>query len=231
MDYRQSLKIKDWAVEERPREKLLRKGMASLSDAELIALLIRTGSPGEPAVDLARRILRDAGHNLNEMGKLSVQDLQKYHGIGQAKAITIAAALELGRRRKLSALREKRVVHSSRDAFEFLHPHLEDKPHEEFWVLFLNRANRIIEEVKISQGGLSGTVTDVKIILKHAIDRRASGMILCHNHPSGNTTPSRADFNITRKLKNAAAYLDIQVLDHLITGEDEYYSFADEGAL
>jgi len=231
MEYRQSLKIKDWAVEERPREKLLKKGMASLSDAELIALLIRTGSPGQPVVELARQILKDASHNLNEMGKLSVHDLQKYHGIGEAKAITIAAALELGKRRKLSAIRDKRQIKSSQDAFAFLHPRLEDIPHEEFWVLFLNRANRIIEEVKISQGGISGTVTDVKLILKHAVDRRASGMIMCHNHPSGNTTPSKADFNITRKLKNGAAYLDIQVLDHLITGENTYYSFADEGTL
>lgn len=231
MEYRQSSKIKDWAVEDRPREKLLKKGMVSLCDAELIALLIRTGSPGRSAVELARAILKDTSHNLNEMGKLSVRDLQKYHGIGEAKAITIAAALELGRRRKLSAIPQRYQVTSSRHAFEFLYPNLEDKQHEEFWVLYLNRANQVIEGVKISQGGISGTVTDVKIILKHAVDRRACGMILCHNHPSGNTTPSNADIKITRKLTEAANYLDIQVLDHLITGENTFYSFADEGTL
>lgn len=231
MEYRQSTKIMDWAAEDRPREKLLKKGMVSLSDAELIALLIRTGSPGQSAVELAREILGHAGHNLNEMGKLTVQDLQKHRGIGEAKAITIAAALELGRRRKLATIPERHQIKSSRDAFDFLYPNIEDKHHEEFWVLYLNRANRVIDGVMISRGGISGTVTDVKIILKHAVDRRASGMILCHNHPSGHTTPSNADIKITRKLKNAADYLDIQVLDHLVTGENSYYSFADEGIL
>lgn len=231
MEYRQSLKIKDWAVEDRPREKLLKKGMVSLSDAEIVALLIGTGSRQESAVELSQRILKDSRHNLNELGKLSVHELQKYRGIGEAKAIAIAAALELGRRRKLSVVRDRRQVKSSRDVFEVVQPRLEDLPHEEFWVILLNRANKIIEEIKISQGGISGTVTDVKIILKHAVDRRASGIIMCHNHPSGNTQPSKADSNITRKLKNAAAYLDLQVLDHLIIGEDNYYSFADEGTL
>mgnify|MGYP000323604927 CR=1 FL=1 len=231
MEYRQSLKIKDWAVEDRPREKLLTKGMASLSDAEIIALLIGTGSRQESAVELSQRILKGSGHNLNELGKLSVHELKKYRGIGEAKAIAIAAALELGRRRKLSVIRNRRQIKSSRDVFEVVQPRLEDLPHEEFWVILLNRANKIIEEVKISQGGITGTVTDVKIILKHAVDRRASGIIMCHNHPSGNTQPSKADSNITRKLKNAAAYLDLQVLDHLIIGEDNYYSFADEGTL
>jgi DNA repair protein RadC len=231
MEYRQSLKIKDWAVEDRPREKLLKKGMVSLSDAEIIALLIGTGSRQESAVELSKRILKDSRHNLNELGKLSVHELQKYRGIGEAKAIAIAAALELGRRRKLSLARDRRQIKSSRDVFEVVQPRLEDLPHEEFWIILLNRANKIIEEIKISQGGISGTVTDVKIILKHAVDRRASGIIMCHNHPSGNTHPSKADTNITRKLKNAAAYLDLQVLDHLIIGEDNYYSFADEGTL
>lgn len=231
MEYRQSLKIKDWAVEDRPREKLLKKGMVSLSDAEIIALLIGTGSRQESAVELSKRILKGSGHNLNELGKLSVHELQKYRGIGEAKAIAIAAALELGRRRKLSVVRDRRQIKSSRDVFEIVQPRLEDLPHEEFWIILLNRANKIIEEIKISQGGISGTVTDVKIILKHAVDRRASGIIMCHNHPSGNTQPSKADSNITRKLKNAAAYLDLQVLDHLIIGEDNYYSFADEGTL
>jgi len=197
----------------------------------LLALLIRTGSPRESAVELARRILKDVGHNLNEMGKLTLHDLQQYKGIGEAKAIAIAAALELGKRRKLAAIRDRRQIRSSNDVFELFHPTMEDLPHEEFWILCLNRANKIIEKVKISQGGTSGTVTDVKIILKHAIDRRASGLIMCHNHPSGNIKPSKADISITGKLKNAAGYFDIQLLDHLIIGEQKYYSFADEGTL
>jgi len=231
MEYQQRLKIKDWAVEDRPREKLIKKGIISLSDAEIIALLIGTGSRKETAVELSRRILRDAGNNLNKMGKLSIRELQKYHGIGEAKAIAIAAALELGRRRKTATIQDKTQIKSSQDAYELMHPRLEDLPHEEFWVVLLNRANKIIDELKISHGGMTGTVTDVKIILKEAIDRRATGIIMCHNHPSGNTRPSKADVNITRKMKNAAAYLDIQVLDHIITGEKQYYSFADEGTL
>jgi DNA repair protein RadC len=231
MEYRQGLKIKDWAVEDRPREKLLKKGVISLTDAEIIALLIGSGSRKETAVELSRRILKDAGNSLHELGKLSIHELQKYSGIGEAKAIAIAAALELGRRRQLSGIRDKKQVTSSQDVFEMLHPRLGDLPHEEFWVVLLNRANKIVDELKISHGGTSGTVTDVKIILKEAIDRRACGIIMCHNHPSGNLNPSKADLSITQKLKNAAAYLDIQVLDHIILGDNNYYSFADEGAL
>jgi DNA repair protein RadC len=231
MGYQQESKIKDWSVEDRPREKLIKKGMVSLSNAEILALLIRSGSPRETAVSLSRRILKDAGNNLNMLGKLTIRDLQKYHGIGEAKAIAIVAALELGRRRKAAAIEEKKTIKSSQDVFTLMHPNLSDRPHEEFWVVLLNRANKIIDKVKISRGGITGTVTDVKIILKEAIDQRATGIIMCHNHPSGNTHPSQADFNITRKMKNAAAYLDIQVLDHIIIGEKKYYSFADEGTL
>lgn len=231
MEYRQGLKIKDWAVEDRPREKLLKKGMISLTDAEIIALLIGSGSRKETAVELSRRILKDAGNSLHELGKLSIHELQKYSGIGEAKAIAIAAALELGRRRQLSDIRDKKQVTSSQDVFKMLHPRLGDLPHEEFWVVLLSRANKIVDELKISHGGTSGTVTDVKIILKEAIDRRACGIIMCHNHPSGNLNPSKADLGITQKLKNAAAYLDIQVLDHIILGDNNYYSFADEGTL
>ena len=231
MEYRQGSKIKDWAVEDQPREKLIKKGIVSLSNAEIIALLIGTGSRQETAVALSQRILMDAGNNLNKLGKHTVRELQKYHGIGEAKAIAIVAALELGRRRRAEAVEDKKQIKSSQDVFALMHPHLEDLPHEEFWVVLLNRANKIIDKRKISHGGMTGTVTDVKIILKEAIDRRATGIIMCHNHPSGNTHPSKADFNITRKLKNAAAYLDIQVLDHIITGEKNYYSFADEGTL
>ena len=231
MEYRQGSKIKDWAVEDRPREKLIKKGIVTLSNAEIIALLIGTGSRQETAVALSQRILMDAGNNLNKLGKRTVRELQKYNGIGEAKAIAIVAALELGRRRKTEAVEDKKQIKSSQDVFALMHPQLEDLPHEEFWVVLLNRANKIIDKRKISHGGMTGTVTDVKIILKEAIDQRATGIIMCHNHPSGNTHPSKADFNITRKLKNAAAYLDIQVLDHVITGEKNYYSFADEGTL
>jgi DNA repair protein RadC len=231
MEYRQGSKIKDWSVEDRPREKLIKKGIASLSNAEIIALLIGSGSRRETAVELSRHILMDAGNNLNRLGKMTIRELQQYNGIGEAKAIAIVAALELGRRRKAAAIEDKTQIKSSQDVFTRMHPRLEDLPHEEFWVVLLNRANKIIDELKISHGGMTGTVTDVKIILKEAIDRRATGIIMCHNHPSGNTHPSKADFNITRKMKNAAAYLDIQVLDHIITGEKNYYSFADEGTL
>lgn len=231
MEYKHKLNITDWAVEDRPREKLIKKGVISLSDAEILALLIGSGSQEETAVDLTKRILKDANNNLNELGRLSIHDLQKYKGIGEAKAIAIAAALELGKRRKLSEIINKKQIKSSQDIYERFQPRLMDLPHEEFWVIYLNRSNGITDEQKISQGGVTGTVTDVKIILKQAIEKLASGIILCHNHPSGNIRPSKADSNITHKLKNASAYLDIQVLDHVIVGENSYYSYADEGIL
>jgi DNA repair protein RadC len=231
MEYQQNLKIKDWAAEDRPREKLIKKGITALTDAEILALLIGSGSKNETAVELSRRILLGVDNNLNEMGKLTINDLQKYKGIGEAKAIAIAAAMELGKRRKLSGIINRKQIKSSNDVYERFHPRLVDLPHEEFWVLYLNRSNKIIDEQKISQGGVSGTVTDVKIILKQAIEKLASGLILCHNHPSGNIRPSKADTNITKKLRNASAYLDIQVLDHVIVGQDVYYSYADEGML
>ena len=224
MEYKTKLSIKDWAVEDRPREKLIKKGVSVLSDAEIIALLIGSGNRNETAVELSKRILKGVDNNLNEMGKLTLYDLQKYKGIGEAKAITIAAALELGKRRKLSGIMNKKRITASRDVFERFQPKLMDLPHEEFWVMYLNRANTIIDEQKISQGGVSGTVTDVKIILKQALEKLASGIVLCHNHPSGNIKPSKADSNITQKLKNASAYLDIQVLDHIIVGNNHYYS-------
>lgn len=231
MEYKQNLRIKDWAVEDRPREKLIRKGIASLSDSEILALLIGSGTKNETAVELSKRILNGVNNNLNEMGKLSIHDLRKYKGIGEAKAIAIAAAMELGKRRKLSEIINRKRITSSKDVFERFQPRLEDLPHEEFWVVYLNRSNRIIDEQKISQGGVSGTVTDVRIILKQAVEKLATGIILCHNHPSGNIRPSKADSNITQKLKNASAYLDIQVLDHIILGQDKYYSYADEGLI
>jgi DNA repair protein RadC len=231
MEYSSNLKIKDWAVEDRPREKLVQKGTGSLSNAELIALLIGSGSRTETAVELAKRILNSVGNNLNELGKLTLEELQEFNGIGQAKAISIAGALELGKRRKLSEVMNKQKITSSINVFERFFPKMEDLPHEEFWVLFLDRANKVIQEYRISQGGITGTVIDVKIILKNAIQKLASSIILCHNHPSGNIVPSNADKNITTKLKEAATMMDIQVLDHLIIGQGDYYSFADEGML
>lgn len=226
-----TLKIKDWAEEDRPREKLLGKGITSLSDAELIAIIIGSGNAEESAVELARRILQSAQNNLNSLGKFSVSDLMKFKGIGEAKAIGIVSALELGRRRKSNDIPEKQQIQSSNDVFMIFQPMLADIPHEEFWVLLLNRSNRIIEKLRVSQGGVSGTVTDIRLILKPAIEKLASSIILCHNHPSGNIKPSENDISITQKVKEAAKFMDIAVLDHIIVCEKNYYSLADEGAM
>lgn len=226
-----NLTIKDWAVEDRPREKLLKKGVQSLSDAEIIALLIRSGTRNESAVELSKKVLKSANNNLNELGKLDIPELIKMKGIGEAKAITILAALELGRRRKISDVLTKRKITQSKDVYELFQPIIGDLPHEEFWILLLNRSNRIIEKIKISQGGISGTVIDVKIILKQALEKLASSVILCHNHPSGNRNPSNSDDSITNKLKEGSQLLDIQVLDHIIIADIEYFSYADEGKL
>ena len=225
------LSIKEWAVEDRPREKMLLKGIRSLSDAELMAILIGSGNAEESAVELSRRILAQAGNNLNELGKRQVNDLLKFKGIGEAKAVNILAALELGRRRKEQTPAEKLVITTSRDAAEYFRPLLEDLPIEEFWVLLLNRSNTVIDRFMVSQGGLTGTVIDVRIILKTALEKLASAIILCHNHPSGNTKPSEADKNITRKIKHAAEIMKISVLDHIIIAHHQYFSFADEGIL
>ena len=229
-DY-ERLSIKQWAVEDRPREKLLSKGISSLTDAELIAILIRSGTSRESAVDLAKRILNATGNNLNELSRLSVHDLQKFNGIGEAKAISIIAAMELGRRRKLSEVLQKKQITSSRDVFNFFHPFLGDLSHEEFWVLHLSRSNRIIAWKKISQGGIVGTVTDIRLILKDALENMATSLVICHNHPSGNLQPSRADKEITKKISEAAGFMEIRLLDHVILGNDQYFSFADEGLL
>ncbi|MBA7518051.1 hypothetical protein ES705_10116 [subsurface metagenome] len=226
-----NLTIKDWALEDRPREKLLGKGLNSLTDAELIAILIGSGNRNESAVELAKKILKGVKNNLNELGKLTVEDLMASKGIGEAKAVTIIAALELGRRRKQADIMEKKKISGSKDVFEFFQPVLADLPYEEFWILLLNRSNKIIEKFKISQGGISGTVIDVRMILKNAIEKLASSIILCHNHPSGNLQPSEADKKITTKLKDAARIMDMQVLDHLIITDSSFYSFADEGML
>jgi DNA repair protein RadC len=223
--------ITTWAEEDRPREKMLLKGRAALSDAELLAILLGSGSVGESAVDLARKILASVEHNLHELGKSSIKDLQKFRGMGEAKAITIAAALELGRRRQLSDLRERPRIQSSRDAFNTIAPLLSDLSHEEFWVLLLNRANEVIGRERLSTGGSSGTVVDIKVTLKAALDARASAFIAIHNHPSGNLQPSQADRQLTDKLRQAGALLELPLLDHLIISERGYFSFADEGVL
>lgn len=223
--------IKTWAEEDRPREKLLTKGKSSLTDAELIAILIGSGSRNESAVSLSQKILNSFDNNLYDLGKSSLNKLMEFKGIGEAKAITISAALELGRRRQLSNIKDKPQIRSSKDAYYVIAPIIMDLPHEEFWILLLNRANKVISKERVSIGGVAGTVVDAKIIFRKALETLASGIILCHNHPSGNLHPSKADLEITKKLKQAGSFLEINVLDHLIIAENSYFSFADEGKL
>ena len=231
MNYNKRLNIKSWAEEDRPREKLSGKGKASLSDAELIAILIGSGNREETAVELSKRILNSVDNNLNELGKMDISSLISFKGIGEAKAISIVAALELGRRRKDSAAMHKSTISSSNDAYLEIADVLADLPHEEFWILMLNRANKVVAKKNVSKGGVSGTIADAKMIFKPALEKLASSIILCHNHPSGNLKPSDADIKLTSKLKAAGTSLDIPVLDHLIIGDNAYYSFADEGIL
>ncbi len=225
------LSIKSWAAEDRPREKLLEKGRQILSEAELMAIIIGSGSKKETAVELSKRILLHVGNNLSELSRLSVQDLMKFRGIGEAKAISIIAALELGRRRKDAVLAKRDKISASSDVFEIMKPVLIDLPHEEFWLLMLNRANHVIRKELMSRGGVAGTVVDIKIIFKTAIENYASSIIVCHNHPSGNTTPSEADIKLTKAIKNAGVVMEIPLLDHLIITESKYYSFGDEGMI
>ena len=226
-----STSIKNWAVDDRPREKLLIKGAAVLSDSELLALLINNGNKEKSAVEIAKDVLQLGGYNLNELGKLSLKELQKVKGIGIAKAITIAAALEIGRRRHASAALEKTVIKTSSDIAQYLRAIIKDFNYEVFAVLFLNKANKINHFEIISRGGLTGTVADPRVILKIALEQEATSIVLCHNHPSGNLRPSRADEELTQKIKIAAKYLDISVMDHLIVSEEGYYSFCDSGLL
>lgn len=223
--------LKQLAEEDRPREKLQLKGRQSLTNAELMAILIGSGSIKESALELSRRILLYYKNDLNALGILGVTDFTKFSGIGPAKAITIIAALEFGRRRNLATAETKTQVKTSRDIFDTMYPLISDLPYEEFWVLHLNKGNRIIDKEKISLGGISGTVVDVKIILKSALLKLSSSLILIHNHPSGNLQPSEADISITKKLKTAATLVEINVLDHLIIGDKDYYSFADSGII
>jgi DNA repair protein RadC len=225
------LKILSWAEEDRPREKLLLKGKGVLSDAELVAILIGSGSRDLSAVDLSKLILSNVNNDLNQLAKLSVAELQKFKGIGEAKAISIVSALELGRRRKITETTKTPQITSSKDVYELMKPELLDQPIEQFWIISLKRNNVIIQKRIISTGGISGTVADPKVIFNKALEDLASGIILVHNHPSGNLKPSQADIKLTEKLKNAGQLLDIPVLDHLIFTDDGYFSFADESML
>jgi DNA repair protein RadC len=229
-DY-EKLSIKNWAVEDRPREKMLKHGFAALSNSELIAILIGSGNRNESAVELSRRMLSDYKNNLDAFAKTSVDKLKQYHGMGEAKAINVLAALELGRRRQASDLDGALKINSSNDAYDHIAINLKDLQHEEFWVLFLDRANKVIDKTRVSQGGVSGTIIDVRIILKQAIEKLASSIILVHNHPSGNLQPSSNDLEITKKTSEAAKLMDVQVIDHLIIAGNKYTSFADEGLL
>lgn len=226
-----SLSIKSWAEDDRPREKLLLKGKAVLSDAELIAILIGSGSRNESAVDLSKKILNSIDNSINKLGKLTVLDLQKFKGIGEAKAISIITALELGRRRRLEEATVLPKITSSKEVFNIMQPIIGELQHEEFWIVFLNNSNKVLYKQQSSKGGLTGTLVDVRLVFKKAIELYATAVILCHNHPSGKLQPSNADKLITTKLKKAGETLDIKVLDHLIITENAYFSFADESLI
>lgn len=225
------LSIKKWADEDRPREKLVLKGKASLSEAELIAILIGSGTATMSAVDLSKHILAEVENNLHALAKLSVADLMKFKGIGEAKAISIVSALELGRRRKSHEPKQRPVINASKLAYELMQPELMDLDHEQFWIILLDRTNRVIKKAYISSGGIAGTVVDMKIIFKIAFESLASGMILTHNHPSGNLKPSEQDIRLTKKIHEAGRLLEIPILDHIIFTDHGYFSFADESML
>ncbi|MBN2892372.1 MAG: DNA repair protein RadC [Bacteroidales bacterium] len=223
--------LKEWSIDDKPREKLLSKGISSLSDAELIAILIGSGNKTETAVELARRILIDQKSNLNELGKQTVIDLTKYKGIGEAKAISIVAALELGKRRNYAEFIEKPQITEAIHVFNYMLPVFADLEHEEFWAIFLNNSNKIIKRIKISQGGITSTTVDVRLIMKSALDNIATSLIVCHNHPSGNMKPSEGDYLITQKISEAGKILNIKLLDHVIISSKEFYSFAENSLI
>lgn len=229
--YENKISIKAWAEEDRPREKLGAQGRRALSDAELIAILIGSGSRNESAVELSKRILHHYDNDLNKLGKASIAELCKFKGIGEAKAISIIAATELGRRRGDTETKAPESIIGSKSAYQVLRRHLVDLPHEEFWLLLLSRSCKLIAKELISKGGLSGTIADPKIIFHIALQHQASSVILAHNHPSNNLKPSQQDIDLTKKLYNAGKILDINVVDHLIITDDGYFSFADEGIL
>lgn len=223
--------IKNWATEDRPREKMLEKGREALSDAELIAILIGSGNSNESAVDLSRRILRDVDDNLIQLSQLNINDLTRYNGIGEAKAVSILAALELGRRRRFAEASTQAFIKNSKDAFEYFYMRMADIEHEQFWVMLLNPANKVIKLAKVSDGGINGTSADPKRIFKIALENNATAMMLCHNHPSGNVLPSDHDKVLTRNIINGGKLLEIKILDHIIIGIDKYFSFADSGLI
>jgi DNA repair protein RadC len=230
-DTQGNFSIKYWAEDDQPREKLMLKGKAALSDAELVAILIGSGSRNESAVELSKRILASVDNNLNALGKQSLQQLMGFKGIGEAKAISIAAAMELGRRRRDEETTDLKRITASKSVFEIMQPIIGELPHEEFWIIYLNNANKVIYKTQLSKGGMTGTVVDVRIVFKTALEHNAVGMILVHNHPSGTLNASEADKQVTRQLKTAGHSLDIKVLDHVIITEKEYFSFADAGIL
>ena len=223
--------IKSWAKQDRPREKLLDKGAEALSDSELIAILLSSGNASMSAVELARYILNQYDNKLSKLSRCTAEDLKKFPGIGNAKAVSLLAALELGRRRKSEMPEEAFAISSSQKAWEIISPLLEDRNNEEFWVLFLDRGNHVIDRIRLSQGGTTATIMDVKIIIRTALEKLAHGIILSHNHPSGNKKPSQADISITKKIKEAAGFFDIVMLDHLIIVNNDYFSFSDEGLM
>lgn len=223
--------IKSWAVEDRPREKMILQGHKALTNSELIAILIGSGTRKESAIEVAQKVLKLADNNLNNLGRKTLKDLQKIAGIGEAKAISIMAALELGRRKQQTEALERKKISSSSDAFAYFQPLIGDLPHEEFWVLILNRANKILGSERISSGGVSGTVADIKMVFKYALDNLSSAIIVAHNHPSGNLMPSQADKKLTKKIKEAGTVLDVSVLDHIIVTDTDFFSFADEAMM
>ena len=223
--------IKNWAIEDRPREKMLEKGREALSDAELIAILIGSGNSNETAVDLSRRILKGANNNLINLSQMSINELTSFNGIGEAKAVSIVAALELGRRRRFAEAAQQPIIHNSKEAFEHFYIRMSDIEHEQFWIMLLNPANKVIKVTRISVGGVNGILADPKRIFKIAIDNQATAIMLCHNHPSGSIKPSDSDKALTRNIVNAGKLLEIKILDHIIVGINNYFSFADSGMI
>ena len=223
--------IKSWSVNDRPREKFIQKGQENISDTELIAILIRSGTPDRSALVVAREILLLVNDNLSALAKMKLKDFITVKGIGNTKAITLMAALELGRRRRLSEAEDRVDVSSSKDAYDLMKPLLEDLDVEQFWVIYLNNANKVLAKLNISQGGMTATVVDIRVLLKKALELNSTGLILCHNHPSGTLRASDADSKITEKIKVAAKLMDIQLLDHIIVTDQSYFSFADEGRI
>ncbi|MEP0132480.1 MAG: DNA repair protein RadC [Eudoraea sp.] len=226
-----SFSIKNWSDDDKPREKLVHKGRSVLSNAELIAILIGSGTKNETAVSLSKRILASTNNNLNELGKVSIKQLMKFKGIGEAKAVSIAAALEIGRRRQNEKTMEKAQISGSQAVFDLLQPLVADLPHEEFWIVYLNNSNKVIHKAQLSKGGITGTLVDVRLVMKQALELGAVSLILAHNHPSGALKPSEADKKITNKLQKASEAMDIRVLDHVIITQNKYYSFADNNLI